>query len=591
MRFSDDVLAMIRDRTSITSLVESAGVELRRAGHGSAKGLCPFHDERTPSFNVREAYGTFRCFGCGENGDVFTFIMRTQALDFPEAVRALAEPAGVTLPDPSDDGDDAERMHRDRLRAAMTAAADLYQGRLNSADAAQAQHQLASRHFTPDHARVGGCGYAPADTGALLAALREHGVSTDDAIEAGLLREHRGHLSAVFRDRLTFTIRDRRGQPIGFGARRLSDRDPIAAKYVNTAETPLYRKSDVLYGWDRARSAAAKAGRIFVMEGYTDVMAGWAAGVDECVASCGTAFGPGQVEMLTRGLPTGTRIVFCFDGDDAGVKATQGAWRATLSVASRADAVLASPGDDPCTVWERDGGEGVRALLEKAQPLTRTVLALTLDPALRAGEPERVSAAAAECAALLDDLPDPVMAHQYRALLSERLGAPLPAAPRTHRRHGSDTPPPPDEQGLDSTPPTQWGISEAPFLLRLATDPKARQIARDAAFPHQAMTPVAQAAWHALMAAAPDEGAAGALGRVETALREEHPGAHAALLATQPLTGDAAQCVHELGHALIRDDLDAQIHAATRAAAAGDPDAYDRWTELLAIRDAHDATE
>lgn len=592
MRFADDDLAAIRDRVNVHDLLEAGGVQLRRSGAaGSYKALCPFHTENTPSFTVSEQRGTYHCFGCGEHGDVFTWVMRHDGLDFPEAVRHLGAQAGVDLPEPGADDDDPNRQRRDRARAALTVAADFYATQLHaSPEADAARHELSKRGFTPEHAHLGGCGYAPRDSAALVRVLREHDISTEAAVDAGLLSPTRRGLTAAFRGRLTFTIRDRRGQPIGFGARRLSDDDPVPGKYKNTAATDLYRKSEVLYGWDRARAAAQKTGRIFVMEGYTDVLAAWASGVDEAVAACGTAFGAGQLDVLTRGLPAGTRLVFCFDGDSAGLKATRSVWDVTIAVAARVEAVLGQGGQDPCSVWEHDGAAGLNALLDTARPLTGTVLDQIMGEAVRSGQPEHISAAARECAHLLARLPDRVLAHQYETRLADRLGAPLPAAPSTPATRSSSMAGPAAPEQHDGTPdasaPPGWGTSEARLLHRLATDPHARTVAAQAAFPHQLLSPLAHTVWQLVVAVPADEGSAATLGRIRDHLDQDHPGAYDALMAATPLPGDAQTVIPELGRELLVRDLDAQIRQATKDAAAGVEGAYDTWVELTAVRDS-----
>lgn len=586
-RFDDDLLDTIRDRIILRDLIEDHGVQLRRAGHGSWKGLCPFHDEKTPSFTVRDTYGRYHCFGCGEDGDAFGFVMATQGFDFPEAVRFLAGRAGLPVPEPNDtDDDDPSRARRDAARRALTVAQDVFARLLEqSPEAGAARAELTRRGFTLEHARDAGCGYAPVGWAYLRQAFTHHDITEQAAVDAGLLYPDGRGERAAFRGRLTFAIRDRQGRIVGFGARRLSERDPVPGKYKNTAanELNLYRKSDVLYQWSDARAAAVKAGRIFIMEGYTDVMAARAAGVTESVATCGTALTSEHVTMLRRGLPPSTRIVLCFDGDNAGQQATRRAWETTIDIANRCEAVVFPAGTDPCDQWERHGAERVRDLLDDTRPLTQVVLDSITGPA-RDGSPEQVSQAAQEAADTLALLPDAVLSEQYRAQLHQRFGTSLPA-PTARTRHAPRPPQNPHPEPQDTPTPAGWNKHEARLLHRMTIDGPARHALTSAPFPHQLLSEPAQAVWHVLTAAPVDEPSQVTVGKVHDAM-DDFPGTFTQLLSVEPLPGSPDEGVRQFADGLVRSDLEAQIQAAIDDTRRGVPGAEQRWSELVEAKEA-----
>ena len=301
-RISDADKERVRDLNRIESVVGEY-VALRPAGGGNLKGLCPFHDEKSPSFNVRPSHGSYHCFGCGQGGDVFTFIAEVEHLSFTEAVERLADRVGFQL-SRVEGGSSvrADRGTRARLVAANKAAAAFYAERLGAADGATARAFLAERGFDVPTSLTFGCGYAPSGWDELVKALTAQGFSWDELYAAGLARQgQRGALDR-FTGRLVWAIRDAAGDVVGFGARRIYDDDRIEAKYINTSDTVLYHKSQVLYGLDLAKREIAKQRRAVVVEGYTDVMAMHVAGVTTAVASCGTAFGDEHIGVLRRYL-------------------------------------------------------------------------------------------------------------------------------------------------------------------------------------------------------------------------------------------------------------------------------------------------
>src|SRR5690625_2772180 len=295
-------IQQVRERARIEDVV-GAHVTLKRAGVGSLKGLCPFHDERTPSFHVRPHVGFYHCFGCGEGGDVIDFVMKVNHLPFVEAVEFLAGQIGHTLRY-EESGSGPKRRTQDpgrrsRLAAANREAAEFSAARLASPEAEAGRQFLAERGFDRAAAEHFGIGYAPKGWTNLFVHLRGKGYSEKELQAAGLVGQGRSGSYDRFRGRLIWPIRDTTGAVVGFGARKLYD-DDNGPKYLNTPETPLYKKAQVLYGLDLAKREMAKKKRVVVVEGYTDVMAMHIAGEETAVATCGTAFGPDHIRVVRR---------------------------------------------------------------------------------------------------------------------------------------------------------------------------------------------------------------------------------------------------------------------------------------------------
>ncbi|HET7530926.1 MAG TPA: DNA primase, partial [Mycobacteriales bacterium] len=323
-RIREDDIALVRERARIDEVV-SAYVTLRNAGGGSQKGLCPFHDEKSPSFHVTPARNVFYCFGCSEGGDVISFLQKIDGLGFTDAVERLADKYGVQLRY-EEGGNTAQAPRRDanlrpRLIEAHKAAAAFYVDRLASAEAIAGRQFLSERGFDRDAAETFGIGFAPRDGDALVKHLRQKGFRDEELVTGGLVAQGRNGHYDRFRGRLLWPIRDASGDVIGFGARRLFDDDRIDAKYLNTPETPIYRKSQVLYGIDLAKREIARRKQVVVVEGYTDVMACHLSGVPTAVATCGTAFGTDHIKVVRRLLVDDDaysgEVVFTFDGDEA----------------------------------------------------------------------------------------------------------------------------------------------------------------------------------------------------------------------------------------------------------------------------------
>ncbi len=381
-RIRDEDIAAVRDKARIDDVI-SAYVTLRNAGGGSMKGLCPFHDEKSPSFNVNPSRQFFHCFGCGEGGDVFSFLMKIDGLSFTEAVERLAEQFSVELRR-VDGGEAPQRRgpQRSRLITANRMAQEYYAAQLASPDALAARQFLAGRGFDKESADRFGIGFAPRDGEALFRHLRQQGLSEEELVVAGLAkRGNRGHYD-TFRGRLLWPIRDSAGDTIGFGARRIFDDDRIEAKYLNTPETPLYKKSQVLYGIDLARGDIDRTTRAVVVEGYTDVMACHLAGVTTAVASCGTAFGDDHARLLRRFLDHQKggqgEVIFTFDGDAAGQKAAMKAFEGDHNFLAQTYVAVEPSGMDPCDLRLAKGDEAVRELIDGRIPLYRFVLANVL---------------------------------------------------------------------------------------------------------------------------------------------------------------------------------------------------------------------
>ncbi|OFR90851.1 MULTISPECIES: DNA primase [Micrococcus] len=363
---------LVRERADLKAIVEEY-VTLRSAGVGSFKGLCPFHDERTPSFHIRPAVGTYHCFGCGEHGDVISFLMELEHTTFTETVERLAARVGVELhyEDGGTGPDKAEVGRRRRLIEANKIADELFVKALGSAEAQTARDFLTERGFTAEHARQFGLGYAPQGWSHLLDALRKRGFRDEELRATGLFSEGQRGLYDRFRGRLVWPIRDMTGNTIGFGARKLYEDDP-GPKYLNTPETALYKKSQVLYGIDFAKRTIAKQRQLVVVEGYTDVMAAHLAGIGTAVATCGTAFGTEHIKIVRRLISddgTGGEVIFTFDGDEAGQKAALKAFEEDHRFLAKTYVAVEPSGMDPCDLRRHKGDEAVRALISSRRPL------------------------------------------------------------------------------------------------------------------------------------------------------------------------------------------------------------------------------
>ena len=372
-RIRDSDIAAVRDRVRIDEVVGEY-VALRSAGAGAQKGLCPFHDEKTPSFTVRASHGTFHCFGCAEHGDAIAFLQKIEAIGFVEAVERLADRVGVQLTyEGGGMGPQRDRGTKTRLLEANKRAAEFYAAQLRTPEATPAMAFLTARGFDAAAAQRFGCGYAPAGWDALTKHLLAAGFSFEELEKAGLSRQgNRGPMDRFHR-RLLWPIRDRGGEVVGFGARRLYDDDRIEAKYLNTAETPVYRKTHVLFGLDLAKSEIIKRRQVVVVEGYTDVMAMHLAGVPTAVAACGTAFGAEHIGVIRRLIGDDSfdlgEVIYTFDGDAAGQAAALKAFEGEQAFTTQTYVTIAPDGQDPCELRQSQGDVAVRDLVARREPI------------------------------------------------------------------------------------------------------------------------------------------------------------------------------------------------------------------------------
>ena len=371
-RISERDIAEIRERTRIEDIVGDY-VALKQSG-SSLKGLCPFHDEKSPSFHVRPEHGTYHCFGCGEGGDTISFIQAVEHLSFVETVERLADRVGYKITyEGGGTTVQRDRGSRARLVAANAAAQEFYAARLREPDAEAARNYLAERNFDTAVAATFGCGYAPGGWDTLTKVLLGKGFEAKELIDAGLSWEGKRGPIDRFRRRLLWPLRNLGGDVVGFGARRLFDDDPLEAKYVNTSDTMLYKKSQVLFGLDLAKREISKRHQAVIVEGYTDVMAMHLAGVTTAVATCGTAFGEEHMEVLRRLLMDDSyfrgEVIYTFDGDSAGQAAALKAFDSDQKFAAQTYIAVAPDGMDPCELRQKSGDAAVRDLVARRTPM------------------------------------------------------------------------------------------------------------------------------------------------------------------------------------------------------------------------------
>ncbi|MGP3910165.1 DNA primase [Nonomuraea sp. 10N515B] len=380
-RIRDVDIALVRERSPIADVI-GEHIQLRNAGGGNLKGLCPFHDEKSPSFNVTPERGMYFCFGCSEGGDVITFVEKIEHLTFGEAVERLAQRAGIQL-QYEQGGYVPRRDHGERARLieAHKAAAEFYAGKLFGPDAAPGRRFLSERGFERADAETFGVGYAPNEWEALTRHLLARGFTTEELVKGGLAKEGRRGPIDRFRGRLIWPIRDATGDVIGFGARKLLDSDE-GPKYLNTPDSPLYKKSQVLYGIDLAKREISKRSQAVIVEGYTDVMACHLAGVPTAVATCGTSFGAEHIKILRRFLLDQAEfrgeVIFTFDGDEAGQKAALRAFADEQKFVTQTYVAVQPDGLDPCDLRVKQGDAAVRDLIASREPLFQFAIRSTI---------------------------------------------------------------------------------------------------------------------------------------------------------------------------------------------------------------------
>ncbi|HEX2026416.1 MAG TPA: DNA primase [Nitriliruptorales bacterium] len=429
----------LKQRADLAEVVADH-TNLRRAG-SRLKGLCPFHQEKTPSFTVDPGQGFYHCFGCDEGGDVYTFLMKVEGLTFTEAVEQLARRVGYQLRyEELSAGQRRALGKRTRLVAANIAAADFFHRQLLADAGEPARAYLRSRGFGRPDADRFQLGFAPLEWDALSRHLTDERFSERELEEAGLAaRTPRGGLRDRLRGRIVFPVLDLNGDVIGFGGRVVPGLDYGAhepPKYLNTPETPLYRKHRVLYGMSWARPEVVRTGEVLVTEGYTDVIALHQAGLTNAVATCGTAVGEDHFRLLVR---YAARVVLAFDSDAAGEKAAERASELSRAHHLQVRVLVMPPGKDPADTVREVGTDGMRTMVAAAEPLVRFMLrrATADHPAT----PEGRAAAVDASAGLLAGIDDPVLRGQYARVVADELtGVSVAAVADAVARAGSRLP-------------------------------------------------------------------------------------------------------------------------------------------------------
>jgi DNA primase len=372
-RIKDEDVTYIRDHSPIDDVVGDY-VQLKNAGGGQKKGLCPFHDEKSPSFHVTPSKGFFHCFGCQVGGDVIAFIMKLEHLTFMETVERLADRIGYTLRYESGGVSTGPSINRSRLVAANTAASIFYQEQLQLPAAQHGRDFLTKRGFDRDAAKNFNVGYAPDEWDGLYKNLKGKGFTDEELNLAGLVKEGTKGMIDRYRNRLIWPVKDISGDVVGFGARKLaSDEVDTGPKYLNSPETPVYKKNQILYGLDMAKKEIAKSRQVVIVEGYTDVMAAHLAGVTTTVATCGTAFGDEHIRIIRRLLMDADafrgEVIFTFDGDAAGQKAALRAFEDDQKFVAQTFVAVEPNGMDPCELRQAHGDDAVRNLVARRVPL------------------------------------------------------------------------------------------------------------------------------------------------------------------------------------------------------------------------------
>jgi DNA primase len=425
-RYTQDSRERVRDAVDFEEIV-GARTELRKAGVRRFQGLCPFHDERTPSFGIDPVEKLYHCFGCGVGGDVFSFVMETEGLDFAGALEMLADRYGVKLEREEEDPATAARRERsDRLRALLERTAAYYVRVLwESGEAADARTYLASRGLEEAALREFRVGFSPGAFDRVVGASLRAGYSEQELVACGLASQRRDGRGVIdrFRGRIMFPLCDERGRVLGFGARALRPDD--RPKYLNSSDNEVFHKQEVLYGLDLARAAAARSGRVVLVEGYTDAVALRQAGVEEVVGSMGTALTERQVIALAKLAPT---ALFCQDPDAAGQEAVQRSINALTQVnrsrpgrAMEFKIVDLPPGRDPADVVQSEGTAAMQALLDRAVPLPRWQVQRALD-GQSLGTTDGRDRALERAADAIRPLPPSVLREELVQVVAGRLG-------------------------------------------------------------------------------------------------------------------------------------------------------------------------
>ncbi len=473
-RIRAEDIETVRERTDIAKVVGEF-LALKKAGHDSLVGLCPFHAEKTPSFSVSPSKQVYYCFGCGAGGDAVRFLQEIENLTFVETIERLARMTGTQLHYEGDSP--AERKAASRRQALFRAneeAAALYRQMLiDGREGAEARTYLEERGIGSEAAERFQIGYAPGYPDFLMRRLAKR-LSPDLLVEAGLVaKDGEGGMRDRFRGRITFPIRDLSGRHVGFGGRVLPSSDGKVAKYVNTSETPIYRKSELLYNLDGAKSAATRGGEVFVTEGYTDVVAMVQGGVEAAVATCGTAVTEPHLRLLSR---FAQRAILTFDADEAGARAAERAYAFHENAAVELVVLILPEGLDPAEFVRERGGEAFREFAAGATPLVEYMIRRVVEKA-DTGSIEGRTRAVDAALPIVAGLKDPVRRQQYAHLLAEltnvadeslmaKLGASeAPASPAGGSQHGGHT----QRPTTGRRPPVQERV-EREMLRLLARD-------------------------------------------------------------------------------------------------------------------------
>ncbi|HEY9498904.1 MAG TPA: DNA primase [Terrimesophilobacter sp.] len=477
----------VRSRINIADIVGDY-VTLKSAGVGSLKGLCPFHDERSPSFHVRPQAGRYHCFGCGEDGDVFTFLQRMDHVTFSEAVERMAARVGIELHYEDGGAANSDHGNRARLLAANQSAAEFFEKQLSAPEAEPGRRFLGERGFDLAAAQHFGIGFAPKSYDALSTHLKTLGYTEEELLASGLVGQGDRSSYDRFRGRLVWPIRDTTGQTLGFGARKLLE-DDTGPKYLNTPETAVYHKSQVLYGLDLAKRDISRGKRIVVVEGYTDVMACHLAGVTTAVATCGTAFGVDHIKVIRRVLGDVDNadsrglgeVIFTFDPDEAGQKAASRAFAEEQRFAAQTFVAVAPEGLDPCDLRLKRGDDALRRLVEERKPMFEFMIRRVLaghDLETVEGRVSALRAAAPVVAGIRDQAlhsgyvrnlagwlgvdPQEVARAVKSSTGGHQPGSPGPV--RGHSRPGD----------IGTAPGADQAVAQGPSIVQLPTDPLTR---------------------------------------------------------------------------------------------------------------------
>ncbi|MFG6401519.1 DNA primase [Microbacterium sp. P04] len=594
----------VKARTNIADIVGER-VALKPAGVGSMKGLCPFHDERSPSFHVRPQVGFYHCFGCGESGDVYSFLRAMDHLSFTESVERLAGRIGFSL-HYEDGGAAPETSGRSRLYAANAAAAEFYRSRLLLPDADTARRFLGERGFDAGAAAHFGVGYAPQGWSTLMDHLLAQKFTRDELLQAGLVSQGQRGVYDRFRGRLVWPIRDITGQVIGFGARKLFD-DDQGPKYLNTPDTPIYHKSQVLYGLDLAKKDISRGHRVVVVEGYTDVMACHLAGVTTAIATCGTAFGTDHITVLRRVMGDDSasgEVVFTFDPDAAGQKAALRAFGEEKRFSAQTYVAVAPENLDPCDLRLQRGDGAVRALMDAKVPMFEFVIDQRLK-GFDLGTVEGRAGGLRTAAPIVAEIRDPSLRPGYTRVLARRLGLDLSEvkaavdraarAPRSEDRPTSPTSP---EAAASEPPVLRVTVASLPHTRDVAIERDALMallqyghrvdpvlVARAVASP---FTHPALEAVRAVIAEAGELTRAGWAAEAVGAVREPYRSLAAELLTSNFPARDEAHAVasaNDLARGLVRRALEREKTGLLGAIQRVPPDSVEGRELRLKLRD------